>query len=150
MGRFETVAKTFVDAINRKDLDAIARHYAENCTVEDPMNPAPLKGRNAVREDAAAFIRAFPDVRLEIGELLERGDVGMAEYRITGTNTGPMATPMGEVPPTGKRVDVHGSVYVRLHDQNLTVEEHRHYDVAGLMRALGLMPEPEAATVASR
>jgi steroid delta-isomerase-like uncharacterized protein len=150
MGRFETVAKTFVDAINRKDLDAMAQHYAKDCVVEDPMYPEPLKGRDAVREDAAAFIRAFPDVRLEIGDLLEKGDIGMAEYKITGTNMGPMATPMGEVPPTGKHVDVHGSVYVRLDAQDLTVEEHRHYDVAGLMRQLGLTPEPEAATVAAR
>ncbi|TMD59529.1 MAG: ester cyclase [Chloroflexi bacterium] len=150
MGRFETVAKAFVDAINRGDLDAVTASYSENCTVEDPMYPAPLVGRNAVREDAAAFLRGFPDLRLELGDLLEKGDIGMAEYRITGTNTGPLTTPMGEVPATGKRLDVHGSVYARLNDRDLTVEEHRHYDVAGVMRALGLMPEPEAATVAAR
>src|SRR5438105_3625585 len=138
MGRFDIVAKAFIEAINRQDLDAIAASYTEDCTVEDPMYPAPLSGRSAVREDAAATIRAFPDPQLQVGEFLEKADIGMAEYHLTGTNTGPMATPMGEVPPTVKRVDVHGSVYVRLDDQDLTVEEHRHYDVAGVMNQLGL------------
>ncbi len=142
MSRFENVTKKFVDAINRHDPNAVANVYANDCVVHDPFYPAPLVGRDAVKEDAAAFIRAFPDLRFELLNLAEKGEVGAGEIRITGTNTGPLATPMGEIPPTGKRMDLRGASFLRIGGQDLIVEERRYYDTGVLMRQLGLAPEP--------
>jgi steroid delta-isomerase-like uncharacterized protein len=149
MGRFEELTKEFNDAINRHDADAAAATYAEDCVAHDPMYPDPLKGRSAIREDIATFFRAFPDMRFEVVNLLEKGDVGTAEMRFSGTNTGPLTTPTGdEVPPTGKRIDLLGAVYVKLGADGLVKEEHRYYDTAAFTRMLGLTPE--AAEVGTR
>lgn len=59
-----------------------------------------------------------------------------------GTHTGPLATPMGEVPPTGKRLDMVGVTIATLDDRGLIKEEKRFYDTANVLRQLGLMPEP--------
>jgi steroid delta-isomerase-like uncharacterized protein len=141
MGRFEAITEQFITAINRHDLDAAAATYAEDTVAYDPMYPTPLTGRDAIREDFAATLRAFPDVRFEVLELLEQGDVGTAEMLLTGTNTGPLTTPMGEMPPTGKRVELKGAVYIRMDDRGLVAEERRYYDTGSLMRALGVTPE---------
>lgn len=149
MGRFEELTKKFVDAANQHDADAVAETYAMECVAHDPMYPTPLAGRGAVREDAATFFRAIPDLRFEVIELLEKGDIGTAEMRVTGTNTGPLTTPGGdELPPTGKRVDFKGVVYVRLDTAGLIAEERRYYDTATFARQLGITPEP--AEVAAR
>ena len=145
MGRFETAGRKFIEAFNRHDADATAKLYANDCVVHDPLYPEPLVGRNAVKEDNANFFRAFPDIRFEIVEILDRGDVGSAEMKMTGTNTGPLTTPMGEIPPTGKRIELWGAVYARLGAQDLVVEERRYYDTASFMRALGVTPEPQVA-----
>src|SRR2546422_6319662 len=79
MGRFETAGRKFIEAFNRHDADATAKLYANDCVVHDPLYPEPLVGRNAVKEDNANFFRAFPDIRFEIVEILDRGDVGSAE-----------------------------------------------------------------------
>src|ERR671939_155060 len=114
MGRFESLTKEFLEAANRRDIEAVLATYAKDCVVEDPLYPAPLVGHDAVREDFAAFFRAFPDLRFEVLELLEKDNLGAAEMRLTGTNIGPLTTPAGEMPPSGQRVDLRAAGYVEL------------------------------------
>lgn len=147
MARIEELTQKFVSAINRHDAEAAAATYANECIVEDPFYPAPLRGRAAVKKDTEDFMRSLPDVRFEITNILEKGDLGASEFRITGTNTGPMVTPMGEFPPTNKRVDLRGAAYVRIDAQGLAIEERRYYDTGTLMRQLGMTPEPAEAAV---
>ncbi|TMD59530.1 MAG: ester cyclase [Chloroflexi bacterium] len=146
MGKLEAASKQFVEAFNRHDPDAVAAGYATDCVVNDPAYPVPLVGRNAVREDAAKFFRAFPDLRIESLERFEKGDFGAEEFRMTGTNTGPLEEPAGEIAATGKRIDLKGAAVIRFDAQGLVREERRYYDAASLIRQLGLAPEPAGAT----
>jgi hypothetical protein len=58
---------------------------------------------------------------------------------------------MGEVPPTGKRIDLRGALVGRLNAENLIVEERRYYDTGTMMKQLGLAPEvAEAEAVPAR
>ena len=146
MGKFEEATKKFIDAFNRKDPNAVANLYANESVSYDPMYPEPLRGRSAVKEDAATYFRAFPDVRMEARTIVEKGDDGAAEFRMTGTNTGPLKTPTGEeLPATRKRIDLTGAVFIRLNADGLIVEERRYYDTTSFARQLGLVPEPAAA-----
>jgi steroid delta-isomerase-like uncharacterized protein len=147
MGRFQAITDRFISAANRHDPDAVAATYAEDCVVSDPRSPAPILGRAPVRAGFVADMRAFPDLRFEVLELLEKDDLGMAEMRLSGTNTGPLVTPMGELPATGKRVELNGAVFVRVDEDGLMVEEHRYFDTAAMMRQLGVMPEPAEVAV---
>ena len=54
----------------------------------------------------------------------------------------PRESPTGrQIPPTRKRVDVKGAVFAGVNDQGEIIEERRYYDVATMLRQLGLMPE---------
>src|SRR5206468_4322298 len=67
---------------------------------------------------------------------------GADEVRFIGTHTGPLETPTGEdLPPTNKRVDLKGGVFGRLNERGEIVEERRYYDVATVLRQLGVAPE---------
>src|SRR5919204_840749 len=143
MTQVEDVTQKFVSAINRHDAEAVAAIYANDAVVQDPLYPKPLVGKTAVKKDVEDFIRALPDLRFEVTNILEKGDLGVGESRFTGTNTGPLATPMGEFPPTNKRVDMRAATYFRLDAQGLIAEERRYYDTGTLMRQLGMAPEPE-------
>lgn len=151
MAAFEDLAKKWTDAFNKHDARAVAALYAQDCVAYDPFFPEPLKGRAAIEKDAADFFRAFPDLRGEVINILEKGDRGAGEIKLTGTNSGPMATPMGEVPATGKRIDLRGALVGRLNAENLIVEERRYYDTGAMMKQLGLAPEvADAEAVAAR
>jgi len=143
MGKFEEASRKLAKAINTHDLDALAKVYASDAVAHDPMYPEPLRGRDAIKKDSADFFRAFPDLRFEISSIVEKDDgSGAGEVVMSGTHTGPLATPTGgEVPPTKKRIEVKGAAFVRLNGSGEIVEERRYYDVGTLLRQLGLMPE---------
>ena len=151
MTAFEDLAKKWTDASNRHDARAVAAYYAQDCVAYDPFYPEPLKGRAAIEKDAADSFRAFPDLRVEVINIFEKGDRAAGEIKMTGTNSGPLATPMGEVPATGKRIDLRGALVGRINAENLIVEERRYYDTGTLMQQLGLAPQAaEAEAVAAR
>jgi steroid delta-isomerase-like uncharacterized protein len=152
MGKYEAASRKFADTFNKHDLDALAKLYAEDAIAYDPMYPEPLRGREAIRKDAATFFKGFPDVRMEVITTLEKGDQnGADEIRMTGTQTGPLETPTGQVlPPTNKRFEMRGSGFARLNERGEIVEERRYYDVATLLRQLGIMPEPAEEPVAAK
>jgi steroid delta-isomerase-like uncharacterized protein len=151
MAAFEDLVKKWTVAFNQHDARAVAAYYAQDCVAHDPFYPEPLKGRAAIEKDAANFFRAFPDVAVEVISIFEKGDRAAGEIRLTGTNSGPLATPIGEVPATGKRMDVRGALAGRISAENLIVEDRRYYDIGTLMQQLGLVPRPEEAeTVAGR
>jgi steroid delta-isomerase-like uncharacterized protein len=152
MGKYQDTSRKFAETFNKHDLDGVAKLYAEDAVAYDPMYPEPLRGRAAIRKDAATFFRAFPDIHFEIITTIEKDDrYGADEIRMTGTHTGPLETPTGqELPPTNKRIDVRGSSFVRLNERGEAVEERRYYDVATVLRQLGVMPEPAEEPVGAK
>jgi steroid delta-isomerase-like uncharacterized protein len=152
MGKYQDTSRKVADAFNKHDLDALAKFYAQDAVAYDPMYPEPLRGRDAIRKDAATFFKGFPDIRYEIVNTIEKDDRnGADEVRMTGTQTGPLETPTGQVlPPTNKRVDLKGGAFTKLNERGEIIEERRYYDVATVLRQLGVMPEPAEEPVAAK
>ena len=152
MGKYQDASKKFVDMFSKHDVDGVAKLYASDATAYDPMYPEPLRGRDAIRKDAASFFRAFPDIRIELLSTIEKDErTGADEVRMTGTHTGPMEAPTGEeIPPTNKRIDVRGASFAKLNDRGEIVEERRYYDVGTILRQLGLTPEQAEEPVGTK
>jgi steroid delta-isomerase-like uncharacterized protein len=152
MGKYQDSSRKFAESFNKHDLDGVAKLYATDAVAYDPMYPEPLRGRDAIRKDAATFFKGFPDIRYEIITTIEKDDRnGADEIRLTGTHTGPLATPTGQdLPPTNKRVELKGGAFIRLNERGEIVEERRYYDVATVLRQLGVMPEQAAEPVGAR
>jgi predicted ester cyclase len=84
-----------------------------------------------VKQFFTTFRDAFPDVSVEIDELVAEGDRVAVATTFTGTHEGEL---MG-VSPTGRRVSVTGIDMVRVAGGRIV--EHRGLtDIVGLMRQL--------------
>lgn len=139
--QFVDVSRQASEAVNQHDADGFARIYAENTAVYDPQYPEPLRGREAIRNDMEAWLRSFPDAHLEVRSTLRDGDTYAIESVMTGTHQGPILTPSGDIPPTGKRIEMNFGSFGKLDGENKVVEERRYYDLAGLLAQLGTLPE---------
>ena len=51
------------------------------------------------------YAKAFPDMHRDLYRVFSIGDVVVVELALQGTHKGPLPTPMGILPPTGKRMD---------------------------------------------
>lgn len=127
-----------IAAFNRGDAGGYAAHYAEDARLIGPFFPEPLSGREAIEETTLAMLQAFPGMQWSVVSLLEDGSQVACELHIEGTHSGPLPTPGGEIPPTGRAVSFDVFEILEL-DVDGYVTEHREYmDPGALMAQLGL------------
>jgi predicted ester cyclase len=98
-----------------------------------------IHGPAQMRPLLEAYQQAFPDIRSEIMTTVETPDAIALELRISGTHTGPMQTPGGSIPPTGKSVVWESVDIVRVSDGKIT-SWHAYFDQVAFLTQLGLMP----------
>jgi uncharacterized protein (TIGR02246 family) len=98
-----------------------------------------LHGREDIRQFIEALWAAFPDGQLAFGEQVYGDDAVAVEVVFTGTHTGPLMTPNGPIPPTGKRVTTHQASILRIKD-GLIAAEHGYADPLEMLVQLGLTP----------
>ena len=97
------VVERGMKAFNAHDMEALARDSAPDIEATAPGD-IKLKGPQAVKEHNQKFITAFPDARVEATNIFTAGNTVIVEGIFTGTHNGTMATPMGDVPGTGRKV----------------------------------------------
>jgi steroid delta-isomerase-like uncharacterized protein len=128
---------SFIDALFTKgDLDAVDEYLADDFTDHDPPMGQFL-GREGMRQAAAVFRAAFPDWHSDLDFLVEEGDLVVETFTASGTQQGEIF----EVPASGRAVSLHGINIWRVRDGRIT-ERWGRLDELGLMRQLGLVPQP--------
>jgi predicted ester cyclase len=91
-----------------------------------------------------SFAVACPDGRHTITDVVDDGDRFAIEGTWTGTHTGPMAGPAGEILPTGRSVVLpFCGVATRRDDRIAAVTVY--LDQMTMLGQLGLLPEPAGA-----
>ena len=129
----QVVARFYEELWNRGNYDAadelVAADYLRHDLRPGDAPPGP-EGQKAV---AAGFRAAFPDARLDVEALVSEGDLVVARWTISGTNTGPW----GGVAPTGKSVRFAGVNFFRIADGKIA-EIWNIRDDLGLREQLGV------------
>ena len=96
------------------------------------------------------FWEAFPDAHNELDRLIAEGPIVAAEGRFSGTHSGALRTPQGEIPATGRDVEFRWAVTCEVRGDEL-VSEHLYFDQLELLTQLGLAPAaPPKAAAAER
>jgi predicted ester cyclase len=91
--------------------------------------------------EARGWRAAFPDLKVVVDLIIAEGDLVSVRWTACGTNTGAG----NGIAATGKRVAISGTTFFRFVDGAIA-EEWTSGDALGLMRQLGLMPQPKATT----
>ena len=89
---------------------------------------------------AGAFRGSFPDWHSTFEELVAEGDRVAERWTGRGTHLGELQ----RIAPTGKRVEVAGSVFYRIVEGKI-VEFRGQLDMMGMMQQLGVMPSRQHA-----
>jgi steroid delta-isomerase-like uncharacterized protein len=84
------------------------------------------------------FRSAFPDVWVNVSNIVAEDDKVGCRWTSTGTHEGDLFG----IPPTGQKVEVTATVFYRVEDGRLA-EGWINRDDLGMMRQLGVVPTPE-------
>ena len=123
---------------NRGDASGYAAHYAESARLIGPFFPEPLVGREVIEQTTVAMSTAFPDMQWTMVTLLVDGSRAASELHIEGTHTGPLASPAGDVPATGRTVSFDVLEILEFNADSEVVEHREYMDAGALMAQLGL------------
>jgi steroid delta-isomerase-like uncharacterized protein len=135
----ERVVRTIFDRFNRRDLEGLGEVIADDFELVDVPAGLTLRGRNALRQWFEGFLTAGPDAHAELKTLIADGEWSAGEHVGTFTHSGPLLSPSGAIPPTGRHVEVQMAEVYRIRDGKLAVLR-AYYDAATMLRQLGLLP----------
>ena len=128
----ELVRESF-DAWNAHDSDGYAKLLDDHYVQESDTLPQAVSGREAGRAVMQIYLRAFPDLHLDVEQLLTSGDYVVVRWTGTGTHRGEL---MG-IPATNRPGVVHGCSVVEVRRGHI-VREWVYWDTGNLLRQLGV------------
>ncbi len=129
-------AETINAAWNSHDMEKVLSFYASECTSDDVGQASLLRGRDGLRLMLEMYWSAFPDVQFKITETVVQDSRLAISWIAEGTHQGPIMN----IPPTGHKVRVRGVSVINV-EHGLVVRGQYVWDMAGMLRHLGLLPE---------
>jgi steroid delta-isomerase-like uncharacterized protein len=143
-----TVRRLVDEVFNQGALDAIDAIFAPEVIFHRLGDGRPVPdARRRVRLYVSAYRSAFPDLRMQVDELLATEQAVTVCWTASGTHAGPLSHPevgVFGVPPTGRTARWSGISVYHLVDGRIT-QSRSYADGAALLRHLGLQVQILAA-----
>jgi steroid delta-isomerase-like uncharacterized protein len=132
----KTLVTELMAAWNAHDPDKVESFYTSDCEEIDVAAREPFRGSAMIRKLMKYYLRGFPDVVVSMDELICNGDQAALVWTFRGTHQGRFMN----IPPTGRRVEVRGTTTFTVCEGRIH-RVLRIWDLAGLLRGIGLLPE---------
>lgn len=123
-------------AWNSHDVEVVLPYYSEDYEGMDIGEPHVQHGRKAVKEMLRRYWQAFPDLYFTIQDTVAEENRIAISWSAEGTHQGPIMN----IPPTGHKVEVKGISVIEVED-GLVARGQYIWDLAGMLRHIGLLPE---------
>lgn len=129
-------ARSLYDFLNAGDIDGFADLLADHF-VEHEETPGLAPTKAGVTDFFRMQRAAFPDMLMDVQDVIASGDKVVVRARFTGTHEGEF---LG-MPATGKSVDVQLIDIFRLGGDGLVLEHWGVYDALAMMQQLGAVSD---------
>ena len=128
-------AKNLVEAFNNDDWE-MTRELLGDSTYNELGTQRSLASPDAIIEAMQGWKAAMPDVKGTVSSAVESGQEVVLELVWDGTQTGPMVTEQGTIPPSGKRQRTPAAFVFQFEGGKL--KESRHYfDLLTFLKQIG-------------
>ena len=129
-------ANKLLAAWNVHDSEQILAFYADDYTGVDISEMALRHGLMGVQQQVNRYLRAFPDLHITADAWVAQSNRVALTWTAQGTHQGELMN----IPPTGRHVQVRGMSMLTVRNGKIS-HAFCLWDVAGLLRSIGLLPE---------
>jgi len=129
-------AERSLEIYNEGNLVLIDELYAPEFVSHNYATNEEVVGLDTFKESITSLRTQYPDFNLTFDEIIVKDDKAVFLWTVTGTNTRPIQTPAGELPPTGKKVRVSGVSISRRVNEKIA-EEWIYFNVLDMVIQLG-------------
>jgi steroid delta-isomerase-like uncharacterized protein len=123
--------QALLDALNARDLSLWQQQLADTYTASYPGLRA-CQNVETARAFNASFLPAFSDLSFQVHRAVPDGDRVIYTWTGRGTHDGPLVTPSGTLPASGKVGSVDGVLITTLRDGHI-VREETYWNVLDLI-----------------
>ena len=135
----QKVADKIIKTLNSADPVAVANLYAPDAVMIQPDTSEPVRGRDALLKYYTTMFKAVPDWKIDFSLVAFHGDTIICEGVGYGTFSGPLSTPEGDAPPTGKKITMKMAFFGKINADGLIAEDRSYFDNLDYMKQLGLI-----------
>jgi steroid delta-isomerase-like uncharacterized protein len=133
------VIQTLFETFNQREFERAAALVTQDFELEDLAFGMTLHGPAGLLQWFHGFLTAGPDAKAQLLRTMGSGEWIASEHIGRFTQTGPLVTPAGEIPPTGRSVEFRFAEVYQIKNGKIALLR-AYYDGATIMRQLGLMP----------
>ena len=121
-------------ALNARDVERYVKLHADGYVWELDGFPEPIRGHEGVRQAIGMYLKGFPDVHLEIEQLIMSGDQIACRWRATGTHKGEFKG----IAPTNRKINVRGCTVSEVRNGRV-LRSTTYSDQQALLQQLGVL-----------
>jgi steroid delta-isomerase-like uncharacterized protein len=131
------IAKAQIIAYNEKDWDKVRASTTTDLVYDEAATHRKVEGIDQVLEVWQGWAAALPDSQGTIHNAFVSDDKVIIELTWRGSQTGPMQTPDGEIPATGKSIEMRACQIIEIEDGKVK-SIRQYFDMMTMMQQLGL------------
>lgn len=122
-------------------LEHSSEYMAEEAEIVNVPIGMTFHGKEGIKQFLSAWATAFPDSKVEVTNLQATDTFAYSEFIGRGTHNGVLRSPMGDIPPTGKSIEIRFCEVFLLKNGQI-VQDHLYYDLMSMLQQLGLVQSP--------
>lgn len=131
-------ARLVYDLWNNRDFDGVIALSDPDIEVINIATGHTFRGPDGLREFVQGWASTFPDARVEVTNVIADDQSAVVEFTARGAHTGPLVTPTGEIPATGRSVEIRFCDVFEVRNGKFS-RQRTYFDLATMMRQLGLI-----------
>lgn len=133
-----SLATRAMEAFNTADWETMRELAHKDVVYLEAGSARRIEGIGPYIDVLAEWKTALPDVSGTVRQAIAGGDLVAQNVVWRGTHEGPLPTPTGAIPPSGREVEVSASLWITSRDGRMAEVEH-HLDVLSLLGQIGAL-----------
>jgi steroid delta-isomerase-like uncharacterized protein len=133
----ETLIRQLYAAFNARKYDDAQKLVSDKFEWRDNATGEIYRGRDGCRQFMEHWVSGFKDAKIEIERIVATDKAVAAEYIGSGTHTGTIHTPGGDLPATNRKVEVRLCEVATIENGKIR-SGSTYYDSATMMAQLGV------------
>ena len=134
----EQLTRELHDTFSNNEFDKTLELVSENVVVNAFAFGMTFNSKKGFGDFMQTFKSAFPDIKIKHTNIVSNGNNVAVEFTARGTHNGPLQTPAGAIPPTGKTVDFNVAEFY-VWENGKVVSMNNYQDAGSIMRQIGVM-----------
>ncbi len=132
------IAREAIRSFNESDWTAASKIHSENILYVEKPTGVTIQGYEAFEAQCLEWKALMSNCSGAIGDTYVSGDWVVVEVVWSGTHSGPLQTPMGEIAPSGKSMNNPG-VQIQKIENGQVVEVRNYFDMLVILSEFGAL-----------